>query len=237
MSLQSMRRANVPLHVEVASLLRSRILSGELTAGERLPSLAELATVFGVTSLTVRQAMNTLDEEGLIERASGRGTFVKEVEIKPRRVFSVRSDLSQLMGGDKPLEVVLSTDATFDEDVVIDGTRFKRLKRRHEVGGKPFCMLDVHLNKDIYELAPERFDKELIVLALKDLGIALGSASQTVALSSADLEMAEGLGVDVNSPVFKVVRKVNDQKDRLIYFADLIYPGDALEFRIDFTGQ
>jgi GntR family transcriptional regulator len=46
--------------------------------------------------------------------------------------------------------------------------------------------------------------------------------------------MAEGLQVEVNSPVFKVVRKVKDDADRLIYFGDLIYPGDALEFRIDF---
>lgn len=236
MSLQTMRRANVPLHVEVASLLRSRILSGELKSGERLPSLAELAKVFGVTSLTVRQAMNTLDDEGLIERASGRGTFVKEIEIKPRRVFSVTSDLSQLLGGDMPLEVVLSTDAAFDEDVIVEDTAFKRLKRRHELGGQPFCMLDVHLRKDIYESAPETFDRELIVSAFKDLRIGLGSATQTVALSSADLEMAEGLQVEVNSPVFKVVRKVKDDQGQLLYFGDLIYPGDALEFRIDFLG-
>jgi len=235
MSLQTMRRANVPLHVEVASLLRSRILSGDLKSGERLPSLTELAKVFGVTSLTVRQAMNTLDEEGLITRGSGRGTFVRDVEIKPRRVFSVKSDLSQLMGGDMPLEVVLSTDA-FEDDVIIDGTAFKRLKRRHQLGGQPFCMLDVHLRKDIYDIAPERFDKELIVLALQDLDIAVGSATQTVALASADLETAEGLQVDVNSPVFKVVREVKDDTDRVIYFGDLIYPGDALEFRIDFLG-
>ena len=159
---------------------------------------------------------------------------MKEVEIKPRRVFSVKSDLSQLLGGDMPLEVVLSTDTSFDEDVVIDGVAFKRLKRRHELGGQPFCMLDVHLRKDIYQDAPEKFDRELIVSAFKELGIALGSATQTVALASADLEMAEGLQVEVNSPVFKVVRKVKDDADRLIYFGDLIYPGDALEFRIDF---
>lgn len=234
MSLQTMRRANVPLHVEVASLLRNRIRSGDLKSGEKLPSLTELAKVFGVTALTVRQAMNSLDEEGLIERASGRGTFVKEVEIKPRRVFSVKSDLSQLMGGDMPLEVVLSSDTAFDEDVIIDGTAFTRLKRRHELGGQPFCLLDVHLRKDIYDLAPERFDEELIVLALRNLGIQLGSATQTVALASADLEMAEGLQLAVNSPVFKVARQVKDEMDQLLYFGDLIYPGDALEFRIDF---
>lgn len=236
MSLQSMRRSNVPLHVEVASLLRSRILSGDLKSGEKLPSLAELAQTFGVTSLTVRQAMNTLDAEGLIERASGRGTFVKHVEIKPRRVFSVTSDMSQLLGGDMPLEVVLSTDTAFEDDIMVDGVAFKRLKRRHELGGQPFCILDVHLKKDIYDSAPEQFDRELIVLAFKDLGIDLGSATQTVALASADLEMAEGLQVEVNSPVFKVVRKVKDKDGQLIYFGDLIYPGDALEFRIDFLG-
>ncbi|MDO6729866.1 GntR family transcriptional regulator [Marinovum sp. 2_MG-2023] len=236
MSLRSMRRAHVPLHVEVASLLRNRIRNGELKSGDKLPTLKELAEVFGVTSLTVREAMNALDAEGLIERTSGRGTFVKQVDILPRRVFSVKSDLSQLLGGDKPLEVDLNTDAAPLDDIILDGVTFKRLKRRHQLGGKPFCMLDVHLKKDIYESAPEKFESELIVRAFKELGITLGSATQTVALASADLEMAEGLQVEVNSPVFKVVRKVKDDADQLIYFGDLIYPGEALEFRIDFLG-
>ncbi|WP_323772509.1 GntR family transcriptional regulator [Antarctobacter sp.] len=236
MSLRSMRRSHVPLHVEVASLLRNQIRNGELKSGDKLPTLKELAEVFGVTSLTVREAMNALDAEGLIERTSGRGTFVKHIDIQPRRVFSVKSEMSQLLGGDMPLEVLLSTDTSPLDDVIVDGTAFKRLKRRHQLGGKPFCLLDVNLRRDIFDSAPEKFETELIVLAFKDLGISLGSATQTVALASADLEMAEGLQVEVNSPVFKVVRKVKDDTDQLVYFGDLIYPGDALEFRIDFDG-
>ncbi len=231
-----MRRSHVPLHVEVASLLRNQIRNGELKSGDKLPTLKELAEVFGVTSLTVREAMNALDAEGLIERTSGRGTFVKHIDIQPRRVFSVKSEMSQLLGGDMPLEVLLSTDTSPLDDVIVDGTAFKRLKRRHQLGGKPFCLLDVNLRRDIFDSAPEKFETELIVLAFKDLGISLGSATQTVALASADLEMAEGLQVEVNSPVFKVVRKVKDDTDQLVYFGDLIYPGDALEFRIDFDG-
>jgi GntR family transcriptional regulator len=230
-----MRRDSIPLHVEVASLLRRQIRDGELKGGEKLPSLQELGELFGVTALTVRQAMNTLDDEGLIERSSGRGTFVKKVKFQPRRVFSVKSDLSQLHGGDTRLEIVLSTDTVFDDDIVIDDAHYKRLKRSHWLSGKPFCLLDVRLRRDIYDSAPEKFDNELIVSVLEDLGITLGSATQTVALSSADLEVAKGLRTDINSPVFKVVRQIKDMNDRLIYTGELIYPGDALEFRIDFS--
>lgn len=66
-----------PRSLRVLLTLRERIIGGDLPAGTRLPSLTDLATEFGVASLTVRHALARLQEEGLIARIQGSGTYVR----------------------------------------------------------------------------------------------------------------------------------------------------------------
>lgn len=65
-------------YLKLASQLRERIRSKELKAGDRLPTFAEMREKFGVTLNTVERTYSFLEQEGLIERQQGRGTFVKE---------------------------------------------------------------------------------------------------------------------------------------------------------------
>ena len=100
MNLQSMKRHAVPLHAEVAAVLRHQVLSGELPAGTRLPALRELSEDLGVARMTVVQAMNSLEEEGLIEKHSGRGTFVRAVKLPKRHTLHNESgNLADLRHG------------------------------------------------------------------------------------------------------------------------------------------
>lgn len=64
-----------PLYVQVATLLRGRIESGELTS--RLPSLRTISQEYGVSHITAEKAMEVLRNDGLVVTVVGRGTFVK----------------------------------------------------------------------------------------------------------------------------------------------------------------
>ena len=68
---------------QLADLLRARIMSGDLREGERLPSETELAAQGGVSRSTVREAFRTLQEAGLIERASPRVMVVRRRSDDP----------------------------------------------------------------------------------------------------------------------------------------------------------
>src|SRR3989442_2079574 len=71
----------VPRYHRIAEALRERIRDGELTAGERLPNQRQLAHQFGVTLMTLRQALEVLEREKLIDRRHGLGTFVAAPSI------------------------------------------------------------------------------------------------------------------------------------------------------------
>ena len=235
MNLTDMKRESVPLHVEVASLLRHQIMSGRLKAGEQLPALSQLTEMFGVARMTVRQAMDALQDEGLIERYAGKGTIVRDIEIPARQTLNMQAELSQLQAMVAQLEVSVVGDGVLAELVDINGAAFRQMRRTHTQAGKPFCQVDLLLEDRVYQLAPDRFETDIVVTVIKELGIAITSARQRITISYADVEIAEALNLPVNAPVFRVLREFFCDKGNLLYSATLIYPGDKLELDIEFT--
>jgi DNA-binding GntR family transcriptional regulator len=64
------------VYVQLAALLRARIVSGELLSRAAVPSITELAAEHDLSAVTVRKALRLLVDEGLIETRPGRGTYV-----------------------------------------------------------------------------------------------------------------------------------------------------------------
>ena len=235
MNLTQMKRVSVPLHVEVAELLRRQILSGTIKAGEKLPALNELTEKFGVARMTIRQAMDALEDEGLIERYAGKGTFAKEIDLPKRQKLNMRAELSQLQAMVAQLEVMVVGDDDTPQIVDVDGRAFRQMRRIHSQSGEPFCHVDIKLENQLYQKAPKRFETEIVVTVLKDLGVAVETARQNVTIAYADVEMAEKLKMPVNAPVFRMLREFYSDEGTLIYSATLIYPGDKLELEVEFA--
>lgn len=67
----------LPIHEQISQVLRSRIRSGELPVGSRLPAEADLMAEFDVARGTVRRALRTLGEQGIVQTLRGKGTYVR----------------------------------------------------------------------------------------------------------------------------------------------------------------
>ncbi len=65
-----------PVYLQIAAILRDRILSGELAPGRPVPSETTLMQEHGVARLTARKAVRVLVNEGLVEVVTGRGAYV-----------------------------------------------------------------------------------------------------------------------------------------------------------------
>ncbi|MCY7417408.1 MAG: GntR family transcriptional regulator [Chloroflexi bacterium] len=77
-------QAFVPHYVQIRDEIGRRIASGELQKGDRIPSLREMCTEFGVSSITARRALLDLLNEGIVERRGGLGAFVTGLKRRAR---------------------------------------------------------------------------------------------------------------------------------------------------------
>ena len=89
MDLAVDRDAEIPIGVQLAWALRSRIRDGVFEPGQRLPGLREVAEATGVNVNTVRSVYQRLEHEGLIDSQQGSGTFVASTPQRPSTVTSI----------------------------------------------------------------------------------------------------------------------------------------------------
>lgn len=69
-------KASRPLYEQIATQIKTAIMSGELKAGEAIPSVRSLAKSLHISILTVQKAYSTLQEGGFIETTAGKGCYV-----------------------------------------------------------------------------------------------------------------------------------------------------------------
>jgi GntR family transcriptional regulator len=89
-------RSRAPLYVQVASVMRQRVNSRRWAEGERISTLEELEEEFGVARVTIRQAIELLRAEGLLQAQQGRGTFVSGRPAN-NRWFNLATDFDSLV--------------------------------------------------------------------------------------------------------------------------------------------
>jgi DNA-binding transcriptional regulator YhcF (GntR family) len=70
--------SNQPIYIQIMSLLKSKIASGEISGGDKLPSVRELSKELKVNPNTIQRAYQELEREGIVFTQRGMGTYVTE---------------------------------------------------------------------------------------------------------------------------------------------------------------
>jgi GntR family transcriptional regulator len=85
MWLMKLKSGPIPLYYQLETVFRNKIASGEWSVGSKIPNELELSKNYGVSVMTIKQALATLVTEGIISRKRGSGTFVHNIS---RRTIS-----------------------------------------------------------------------------------------------------------------------------------------------------
>jgi GntR family transcriptional regulator len=78
------KQSPVPLYYQLKEIIKAEIEKGSFPPGGKIPTERELEKEFKVSRMTVRQAVSCLENEGLVERAHGSGTFVSKPKFQLR---------------------------------------------------------------------------------------------------------------------------------------------------------
>jgi GntR family transcriptional regulator len=230
----------VPLYTQLKDVLRARILDGTYPALNRMPSESELGTTFGVSRITVRQALGDLQKEGLIFKIHGKGTFVS----KPKAFQNV-STLQGLAESMTQMGYEVVNRLTSVKHVpaslrvaerlqLEEGAPVTEIKRVRLVNREPIS-LEITYVPEHLGLRLEKADlitRDIFLILENDCGIALGHADLAIDAILADADLTRALQVEEGAPIMRIERLTHDDAGIPLDFEYLYYRGDAFQYRL-----
>jgi len=231
---KTLRLSQVPLYIQVSALLRRRIEDGHWASGAKISTIEELQEEFGVARVTVRQAIELLEKDGLVRREQGRGTFVVEGLEDPRwlkldttwasLIGTIKHNIPKFLPAVEPPgkpRLGPEEGRAADEYVFLRSVQFR--------GTRAYSVVSVQLAKEIYQRDPEAFRHHAalpVVAGMK--GVKIASARQTLVIGSADPETARLLKLPLNAPTAEARCVVIDRRGIAIYVGEITYRGDCI---------
>lgn len=234
--------ARVPLYHQLFVILRNRIYSGALLAGDHVPGEQELCLEFCVSRITAKRALNELADAGLVVRERGRGTRVVEKPPKPTPAVtaSIEGWLENvsLMGISTKARVldfgyVPAPDEIAAALEVTPGEEVQRAVRVRMLDGAPMSFLVTYVPRDVgAHYDREDLDVTPLLSLLERAGVEVTSARQTLSATIADADVAHALSIHAGAPLIEVRRVVRDRGDRPVEYIRVLYRPDLYHFEM-----
>lgn len=223
-------------------LLKDAIERGQLTPGAKLPGELALAEKHQVSRITVRRAMSSLVEEGLVTRRAGVGTVVAS---RPMEATQITADVSNLL----PNFVRMSNESSirllefaYRPAPPVVASRLKLAARERvqysvrvrSMQGLPFSYLITHVPAVI----AQHYDQNALAstslfVLLERSGVKVDHATQTISATLATEEIAEALDVPVGAPLIALQRVVFDREGRGVEHLEAFYRPDRYRIQVD----
>lgn len=235
------RTPGTSLHRQLFTVLRDQILQGLYQAGALLPKEEELCVQFGVSRITVRRALADLEQQGLVERRQGRGTFVGQ-QLPPTR----------------PLATIgfLETMKQVSDETQVKVLRIERVKLSAEIA-QPLSLSKDELALHVIRLRshgevpvmiteawiPESLatgidEQQLTEKALYQLllqrGISFGRVIQEITAIAATPPQAKLLTCEIGQPLLRLTRLIYDETEHPIQYLLVTLSPERSRLLMDF---
>jgi len=225
-TLAATKLVNRPLYLQVRDALVERIGKGEWKPGAAIPNEVDLAREFGISSGTMRKALDLLEDQRVLKRSQGRGTFINDhssAGLVSRFWRISGSDGKPINGDAKTIEIV---EAQANEKerrrlhLRVEDSVY-RVRRARWHGDRPFVVEEASLPTAHFPGLLERKGIDHRIVGLAQLyGILLGKAEESITIAAAPPCIADTLRV---APATSVMRL-----DRLLLTLD----GQPVEWRV-----
>jgi GntR family transcriptional regulator len=232
-------RDPLPLYHRVYLLLRQQIAEGAWTSETAMPGEHELAEMHGVSRITVRRALQRLEQEGRVLRRRGAGTFAQPPPPAKRQenLGGLLEDLLAMGLRTKvrllSFEYVAAPPEVAAALELPAGSIVQKSVRVRSARGTPFSYLTAWVPEAIgRHFRAEDLAARPLLHLLDEAGAAAVRAEQVISARLADATVATQLRVEIGSALLWVRRQVRDGSGRVIESIEVLYRPDLYEYRI-----
>lgn len=228
-----------PLYVRLKIALRDLIGSG-LQAGDKLPSEAELCRKYAISRITVRQALGALENEGVIERRQGKGSFVSVPKLQePISYFGSFTEEISAHGKRSSSKLVslevIEADLRVAQQLRLEsGIKVLKVRRVRCADSQPICYQVTYVPHALLpHITRGALRRESLYTHLeRSLGETLHEAEEIVEALLADPYRAELLQIKKGAPLLLIERRVFTRSGAAVEFNRSFYNAQMLRLTL-----
>ncbi|WP_251548915.1 GntR family transcriptional regulator [Neobacillus muris] len=230
----------IPLHHQLTEFIRKELLIGHLVdPSGKLPTEHELSEQFQVSRITVRSALKTLMDEGLLDRKRGSGTFLKtnqsENWIGELKGFS---ETIEAMGNKPGARVIKSGETLNPSKKIIEHLRVNEiweLRRLRFADGEPIAIEHSYFPKEIgQEIGKQNGLNDILTYQYleQELHIKLHEGKQMISAVNATRDEAEMLNISEGEALLYMERLTISIEGSPIEFLQSVYRPDYFQYEV-----
>jgi len=236
------RSSPVPLYFQVAQRLEQMIESGEMPPGCRLENEIALADQLGLSRPTMRQAIQHLVNKGLLVRKRGVGTQVVHARVRRHvELSSLFDDLDR--ANRQPRTEILSFDReAAPDDVAVAlrlpaGTEVVAFERLRYAQDEPLALMRNYVPVGVADITAEALTRHGLYHLLRDAGVQLRIAEQTIGARKASATEARLLRETRGAPLLTMLRTAYDHTDRPVEYGSHVYRASRYSFEFTLAAR
>jgi GntR family transcriptional regulator len=224
----------IPLYHQIQQRLLEQIRSGSLNPSEPLPSIQKIAGRMGVSPMTVRQAIKSLSELGVVYSRQGKGTFISGIKmVKDFRQVLSFSEETRARGAKPHSKLISFRIQTPNEETkealgLGNGDKVFRLRRVRYADSLAMALecssIPVRFCPDLLKI----FDPatSLYQTLSERYGIQLMVTDEVIEVGRANAEESKLLQITPKSPVFLFTRTSFTEGGKAVEHVNSVYRGD-----------
>jgi GntR family transcriptional regulator len=232
----------IPYYAQLSAILKAQISAGAWQPGEQIPGEPELCKIFAVSRTVVRQALDELEQEKLIQRRKGKGTFVAMPKISESLAQKLTGFYQDMVArGFHPLTQVLHQRVVEADELIAAhleiaaGTRVVDIKRLRSVDNVPVQLVTTYIP---YQLCPSLAEVDLTNRSLYEYlehacGLFIARGRRYIEAVAAGETDARLLQVERGAPLVQLESISFLENGAPVEYYHALHRGDRSRFEIE----
>lgn len=226
------------MYMQIHDEIKKEIEKGKWQVGDRLPSERELSEIYKVSRMTLRQGIQTLAQEGLLEKRLGSGTYVAAKKVQEK--MSGTTSFTELMRsqGKVPANKTISFKekeaSTFEVDQLqLKDQKVIKMERVRYADKVPLCFEITTIPAFLVKDVPQEEITHSYYQVLEKNGYQVKHAKQVITAVLANETQGKNLGIKKGSPLLQLSQVSFLENGTPCEYVESLYVGDRFEFYLE----
>lgn len=230
------KNSPIPVYYQLKTELIDKISNGVWAPGDCIASERELCDIYGVSRMTIRQAIGELVQDGILNRIKGKGTFVCEPQVRQKDMMSFTEIIKQT-GKELKTEIIDFLVKPTPDNLIeeFQCEKMYSISRKRMVENKCIAVEKVMLPVNLIEGLNEDLLKSSLYNLLDQAGYIVEYSDSTIASLLPDDKLKDLFEVEKDVPFLKINSKTFCQKNRLLFIEEAIYRSDKFKLNVNIS--